>query len=218
MSAGHELLTQPTRARIVAVLRDLGRAATTEELASAVGLHPSGVRVHLERLREAGLVRAERVVHGRGRPRHTWVPSGPAADPPDAGATLSVWLAGVLAADRQNVARAEKVGRGAGRELGRARDRMEPGRAVFGVMASLGFQPVDEPAEAGRQCLALCNCPYRDAVGVNREVICGLHRGLVRGVLDSVAPGARISRFVPKDPQAAGCELEIRYPAGHRAP
>jgi predicted ArsR family transcriptional regulator len=211
VSAGHELLTQPTRARLVAVLRELGRPATTEELASLLGLHPSGVRLHLERLREADLVRAERVVHGRGRPRHTWLPSGPAADPPDAGTTLSVWLARVLAADRQNVTQAERVGRSAGRELGEARDGVAPDQAVFGVMAALGFQPRDESSESGRQCLALGNCPYRDAVEVNSDVICRLHRGLLRGVLDSVAPDARLSRFVPHDPQTAGCEVEVRY-------
>ena len=212
MPAGHELLTQPTRARIVAVLRELGRPATTEELASTLGLHPSGVRLHLERLREADLVRAERVVHGRGRPRHAWVPNGPAADPPDAGTTLSVWLARVLAAGGQNGAQAERVGRSAGRELGHARAGTAPDEAVFGVMAALGFQPRAEAAEPGRQCLALDNCPYRDAVEANADVICRLHRGLLRGVLDSAAPAARLSRFVPHDPRTAGCEVEVRYP------
>jgi predicted ArsR family transcriptional regulator len=208
--ADDQLLSQPTRARIVAVLRELGRPATTEELATALALHPSGVRLHLERLRQAGLVSVDRVVHGRGRPRHAWVPAGPAADPPDAGIMLSVWLARALGADGR---RAERAGRNAGRELGRARADVAPDRAVSGVMTSLGFQPrVEGAPAAGRQCLSLGNCPYRDAVVVNRDAVCRLHRGLVRGVLDSVAPGARITRFVPHDPRAAGCEVEIRYP------
>lgn len=199
---------QPTRARILRILREEGRAVETAELAATLGLHPTGVRLHLERLRTAGLVRAERVVHGRGRPRHAWAPAGAAADPPDAGAVLSVWLAGALAAGAREARDVEEVGRAAGRELGAARRGEDPARAVRGVMASLGFQPREHGA-AGRSCLTLGNCPYRDAVRANRDAICTLHRGLVRGVLDAVEPRARLTRFVPHDPDAAGCEVEV---------
>ncbi len=43
-------LSQPTRARLFALLGDLGRPADTAELAQQLGLHPNGVRIHLERL------------------------------------------------------------------------------------------------------------------------------------------------------------------------
>jgi hypothetical protein len=43
----------------------------------------------------------------------------------------------------------------------------------------------------------------------NQAVICGLHRGLVRGMLDQLAPNATLDRFVPHDPDRAGCEIEI---------
>jgi predicted ArsR family transcriptional regulator len=201
---------QPTRARILAILREEGRAVETAELAAALGLHPTGVRLHLERLRGAGLVRAERVVHGRGRPRHAWWPAGPAADPPDAGAVLSVWLAGALATGARGPRGVEDAGLAAGRELGAGRAHEPAARAVRDVMASLGFQPRPGPGSGdGRSCLTLGNCPYRDAVRANREAICTLHRGLVRGVLAAVDPGARLTRFVPHDPDAAGCEIEV---------
>jgi hypothetical protein len=42
-----------------------------------------------------------------------------------------------------------------------------------------------------------------------------LHRGLTRGLLDQVAPAGRLVRFVPHDPDTAGCEIEIvGLPAG----
>jgi hypothetical protein len=50
-----DALAQPTRARLFARLASLGRPAGTEELAEELMLHPSGVRVHLERL-EAGVL------------------------------------------------------------------------------------------------------------------------------------------------------------------
>jgi DNA-binding transcriptional ArsR family regulator len=55
-----DVLARPTRARLFSVLVELPRPVGTEELAALVGLHPNGVRVHLERLRQAGLVERER--------------------------------------------------------------------------------------------------------------------------------------------------------------
>lgn len=54
-----DALAQPTRARLFAELARLRRPAGTEELARLLDLHPNGVRRHLERLREAGLVRRD---------------------------------------------------------------------------------------------------------------------------------------------------------------
>ena len=49
----HDALAQPTRAQLFTVLSDLRRSASTDELAERLALHPNGVRVHLDRLREA---------------------------------------------------------------------------------------------------------------------------------------------------------------------
>jgi predicted ArsR family transcriptional regulator len=67
-----DLLSQPTRARLFEALGELRRPAGTEELAARLGLHPNGVRVHLERLREGGLVTRERSRGQRGGPRERW--------------------------------------------------------------------------------------------------------------------------------------------------
>lgn len=67
-----ELLAQPTRHRVFGLLAELRRPAGTDELAERLGLHPNGVRVHLERLREGGLVERARTRQRRGRPRDIW--------------------------------------------------------------------------------------------------------------------------------------------------
>ena len=67
-----DALAQPTRATLFRALDELRRPAGTEELAERFGLHANGVRVHLERLREAGLVARERTRQARGRPRDMW--------------------------------------------------------------------------------------------------------------------------------------------------
>jgi DNA-binding transcriptional ArsR family regulator len=144
------VLAQPTRARLFARLSRLDRPAGTDELAAELALHPSGVRVHLERLKDAGLVARDRVPQLRGRPRDSWsvAPDAvPGGEPPDAYLQLARWLA--------------------------------------------------------------LSTPAREAVRANQPVVCALHRGLTRGLLDELQPSARLTRFVPEDPGEAGCLIEV---------
>ena len=53
--AHKDVLAQPSRARLFRMLGELERPASTEELAELLGLHPNGVRAHLERLRVDGM-------------------------------------------------------------------------------------------------------------------------------------------------------------------
>ncbi|HSD81778.1 MAG TPA: winged helix-turn-helix domain-containing protein, partial [Solirubrobacteraceae bacterium] len=111
-------LAQPTRARLFALLGELRRPAGTAELAGRLGLHPNGVRMHLERLREAGLVERARARQPRGRPRDAWTiaPNArPGGDPPTAYADLGRWLARAIPARPGRLRDVEA----AGREIGR---------------------------------------------------------------------------------------------------
>ena len=42
------------------------------------------------------------------------------------------------------------------------------------------------------------------------DVVCTLHRGITRGLLDGVAPKTKLAGFVPRDPYTAGCLIELR--------
>src|SRR3954469_25045859 len=90
-----DVLAQPTRAELFRLLTELRRPAGTVELAERLGLHPNGVRVHLERLEAAGFVIRSRAPQTRGRPRDAWSVS-PSADPGGAPPTgfreLARWL------------------------------------------------------------------------------------------------------------------------------
>jgi hypothetical protein len=48
-------------------------------------------------------------------------------------------------------------------------------------------------------------------------VVCGLHRGLTRGPLEVLSPQSELAGFVPKDPYAAGCLIEVRGPVAEEA-
>jgi len=206
------VLAQPTRARLFAHLAGLGRPAGTDELAAELGLHPSGVRVHLERLRTAGLIDRKRVPQPVGRPRDSWsiAPDAlPGGEPRDAYPRLARWLARSIPARPGRLREVERAGRELGPELpstsgpGPAQERM--GRAL----TVLGFAPQRERTKAGRVVFRLGNCPYRDAVRENQPVVCALHRGLTLGLLDELDPAARLTSFVPQDPNRAGCLIEV---------
>lgn len=68
--AVHRALADESRLRIVALLREQGRAFDVREISTAVALHPNTVRDHLNVLVDAGLVRTRPEKRDRaGRPR-----------------------------------------------------------------------------------------------------------------------------------------------------
>lgn len=208
---GDDPLLQPTRARLFALLVELRRPAATDELARHLKLHPNGVRTHLERLQEAGLVVRHRAPRPRGRPRDEWSlapEAAPGGAPPRAYGDLARWLARAIPPRPARLREVERAGREIGREI--APDGAASVEAALrDTFTGLGFQPLlDSEPSAGLSC-RLRNCPYRDSVKENQEVVCTLHRGITRGLLEVLAPNAQLAGFVPHDPDLAGCEIQI---------
>lgn len=210
--APDDVLAQRTRARLFALLAELRRPVGTAELADRLVLHPNGVRIHLERMEAAGLVRRARETRGRGRPRDAWV-IAPGAEPGGRAPTgyhdLGRWLARALRVQPADLRSVERTGREIGRELA-------PGTTASGIdvlmasLTALGFQPeIAQSGDAGGASLCLNNCPYADAVHENQPVVCALHRGVTRGLLDVLLPDATLASFVPRDPDEAGCVVEL---------
>src|SRR5205085_12069565 len=89
-------LGDETRFSMYRELAGSTRGCSAQELADTLGLHANTVRLHLDRLRETGLVEAEAVHRGTvGRPQHLYslAPGAPSLgfDPP-----AHVLLAGLL--------------------------------------------------------------------------------------------------------------------------
>lgn len=204
-------LAQPTRAQIFAFLVDRRGPVGTEEVAAHFDLHPNGVRRHLERLEEGGFVTRSRVREGQGRPRDHWAIS-PDAHPgghrPRAYAELARWLARAIPPTRTRMRELERTGEEIGRELA-PKSAGDPIEAFRDTFAALGFQPsVDVKSEGGFTC-TLGNCPYRDSVRENPDVVCVLHRGITAGILAELDPAAKLTAFEPRDPETAGCLVEV---------
>ena len=212
-------LSQATRARLFQVLGELRRSAGTDELAARLDLHPNGVRAHLEVLTDAGLVVRERVRQALGRPRDMWSVA-PDAQPdgarPDAYADLASWLARTIVPTRRRLADLEHSGRTLGRQLAPTAGTAPPEGMMHTVLASLGFQPRRELDVPGMLTYRLCNCPYREIAREHQDVVCTLHRGITRGLLD-VIPATTLTAFVPEEPDTAGCSITLQGGFADRA-
>ena len=210
-TSAEDALSQPTRARLFALLGELKRPVGTVELAERLDLHPNGVRVHLDRLESAGLVARERARQARGRPRDAWTiapEARPGGDSPRAYADLVRWLARAMRSGSRGLSAVEATGREIGRELA-PREGATGEQALETTLIALGFQPRVQTREDDRLTICLRNCPYRDAVRENQPVVCTLHRGITRGLLDVLDPAAELAEFVPRDPDEAGCLIEL---------
>ena len=204
-------LRQPTRGRLFARLVELCRPASTEELAGELDLHVNGVRRHLERLERAGLVERGKVRHGRGRPRDEWALAAdaePAGGPPRRYDDLARWLVRAIPAGPSGLRSVERTGREIGREIAPAQGE-QSAQGFRDALAALGFQPALELRADGEVRCQLRNCPYVESVRENADVVCTLHRGITAGLIDGLAPGAKLVAWEPHDPEQAGCRAEI---------
>lgn len=205
------VLALPSRAQLFALLCSLKRPAGVEELAEATELHPNGVRIHLERLRDASLLERSTVSSGRGRPHHEWTVAAdamPGGRAPVAYRDLARWLGRAIGARRTGLRDIERQGREIGREIAPTDSDTPPVETMHSALAALGFAPRERKRRDG-VTFELGNCPYRDAVGENQPLVCTLHRGISRGLLDQIAPEAKLADFVAKDPYRAGCLIAV---------
>lgn len=94
--------------------------------------------------------------------------------------------------------------------LGRARD-------VTRILSEWGYQPEVADEEGGEVGLTLHDCPFLPLAASHPDVVCGVHRGLLRGALDAVGePGAKVSLrpFTGPNTCRALLQLAPRDPAG----
>ena len=183
-----------------AMYQELSRstaAMSAQDLAEALGIHVNTVRLHLDRLREAGLVDVEAVHRGTvGRPQHLYFLAAGAPslgfDPP-----AHALLAGLLAAMAERIGAdaldATETGRGWGADAGRRTRSRSCLRALEGELHRLGFEPASEAADGaheGSTRIEFLHCPFRELAEAYPELVCNLHRGLCEGVVDAVGGGS----------------------------
>ena len=237
------LLASPVRRAVVdelAALEGEERVVgmTAAELGSGLGLHPTTIRFHVDQLLEAGVLEAYSAREGGvGRPSKRYVlrevPLGvsaaeaaPAAQQPFA--LLAGVLASALSVDEVGPLTPQQAGARWARR--RAADHLPGGEdespeakvgEVIELLSEWGYVPETEVGRDGAVEITLRDCPFGELARTHPDVVCGLHRGLLRGALDAVGEqAARVSLqpFVRPGRCIARLHLD-RAPAGDdRAP
>jgi predicted ArsR family transcriptional regulator len=222
------LASSAVRRRLLDLLCDRTTLHDAHELAQVLGLHVTTIRFHLDILRRAGLVEAHSQPRaGAGRPRtvYTATPDGQAPQAPSGYEMMTGLLAAHLDDDpTARSVRAERAGLAwaatfpapppparESSDLAAGSDRAA--QRVTTLFAELGFDP-ELTIQATQAQVRLRACPFLKAALAHPEVICSVHRGLLRGTLTRLgAPvaAARLDPFV--EPHVCLISLPTALPA-----
>lgn len=181
-------LAEPHRAAILEALREAPSGLDVPEVARRFALHPNTIRWHLGHLADAGLVRSRRVHSGRpGRPRLVFEAVAEEGAGTEGFRFLATMLAGALADTPGGAGAAERTGESWGRHLV---DRPAPTERISGAVAAdrvvaLLAQHGFAPRLVG-STIEMHHCPFAELVEPYGEIVCTVHRGLIRGALDEL--------------------------------
>jgi len=195
----------PTRYQVLTLLRDVGEPITAPDAARRLGLHANTVRFHLDTLEEAGLVtRQPEERTGPGRPRLLYSPT-PTGAPADGRSyrflaeVLTSFLADQVAAPADA---AEQAGAAWGRFLTEPTPPFHTvaEESALGSLVDnldrIGFvsRPVDD--DEGLR-LEVSHCPFLEVAERHTEVVCSVHLGLMKGMLDQMGAPVRAEGLEP---------------------
>ncbi|MFG2576951.1 helix-turn-helix transcriptional regulator [Streptomyces sp. NPDC048481] len=230
------VLNEDSRRRMFAFIRRARRAVTRDEAAASVGISRKLAAFHLDKLVDAGLLRARYGTPGAvrkvGRQPKVY-------EPTDAQITVNIpdrrhelladlLLDAVLTADADEsaaqaaVRSAERRGRRTGEA---AREETRPGRlgpergltACERMLEGYGYEPVRETPTR----LRLRNCPFHPLAAKAPDLVCGMNQAFLSGFLDGLQvsgidavlapePGECCVRLGPGDPDAEGAGRPAR--------
>ncbi len=203
------ILAEPVRRRLYLHVAGQAEPVSRDAAAEATGITRALAAFHLDRLVEAGLLRAEyrrlgeRRGPGAGRPSKLYRLSGQevsASIPPRRYEVAAALFADALSArddgDAELAKLASTYGTGLGQEArrraGPRAGRRERVEALQSVLRDAGYVPVERDGE-----VRLLNCPFHELAQHRRDLTCGMNLALLRGMLDgaSLPPdGARLDR------------------------
>jgi len=203
-------------------IRAARRPVTRDEAAAAVGISRKLAAFHLDKLVDAGTLRARYQpadgIRRVGRAPKVYEPSGTdirVSIPPRSHDILAGILLDAMASEGpgENAQdAAQRVARDRGEQIGAAeRQRVRPGRLgaeraltlASRLLAERGF----EPARESPACLRLRNCPFHPLTARATDLVCGLNLAFLTGMVDGLQAS---SVEAVLDPRAGECCVELR--------
>ncbi|MGQ0625870.1 MAG: helix-turn-helix transcriptional regulator [Sporichthyaceae bacterium] len=190
------------RGAVLNALRAAAEPVPAERVAAAVGLHTNTVRFHLRHLVEDGLAaQTTEQRTGPGRPRvlyraRTEAPGGRSY------LLLAQMLAQATTAAK-DPAIVELTGRRWGGQLltegiaaGNGTRSSEAALHLHAVLDSIGFAP-DISTAGAELTITLRHCPFLEVARRHPALVCGMHEGLIQGVLDGLDSGMQVGTLRP---------------------
>jgi predicted ArsR family transcriptional regulator len=204
-------LAVPSRRQLLQTLRASDAPLDVPALATATGLHPNTVRFHLDVLLRTGFVEEQSDRRGtRGRPRTVYTVTLPGVH--NTGYEL---LAEILVTHLDTVGdgvAAEHAGRAWAKRL-RPDDSALPQdldattTMILALFTEMGFDP--EVVIAGdMRRMMLRACPFWTLAEKHPGVVCALHLGLLRGLVEQ-ATHATVEAGLTPFVQPRLCEAEL---------
>lgn len=203
-----------SRSRVLDAVRGSSSGCDVQFIAEHTGLHANTVRFHLERLEADDLVRRQvRRGGGSGRPPLMYT----AAAVPNAGnehrefAQLAKVLAQLVASTNHDpVGPSIDSGRAWGLELVAAStdapSQQEAVTALVEILARIGFAP-EISGDDGTVVLQR-HCPFLEVAESHQDVVCSMHLGLMRGLLEGMNAPIAVEHLMPfADPN--GCRASL---------
>ncbi|WP_116113552.1 helix-turn-helix transcriptional regulator [Austwickia chelonae] len=210
-------LGDPTRAAIHDFIRDAPHPVTIAEITERLRLNHNGIRRHLGKLRDAGLVLESREPpSGRGRPGllYTTAPNPEGLSSAGAHAELARMLLRMITTGQDPLTVGREAGQRIAAELRSATSttdttatREELTAALETAARRMGFDPTGEATANGID-IVLRRCPFAVEAELSPETICLLHRGIAEGISNSLRPGGTVLLTVV-DPRRGGCRIAM---------
>jgi predicted ArsR family transcriptional regulator len=185
-------LLEPRRRRILDAMRSRRDGFwTVDEVAAHEGIHRTVAFERLESLMAAGLVERKKLVGARGRPANAYRYAGASVEvtyPPQKNRLLAELLARSLGGFDSGPEQAQKVGR-------------EFGGSLADLQVLGGDYKIDEHSVHAR------NCVFGTSCATAREVVCGLHAGLLEGALCATGAACAVTPLGPDG--SGGCTFRV---------
>ncbi len=184
------------RDAILSELRTAPVPLSIADLAAALQVHPNTIRFHLDALSAEGYVEACIDTRGSvGRPRRLYRYAHVVdRDAPTNYRLLAEVIVEELSDHEDAAVRAEEIGRRWGRASAATAgssdgplDETAARARLMSLLTDLDFAPTTNTGEEddGPSTIGLRHCPFLDAAREHGTVVCAIHLGLMRGVLDT---------------------------------
>lgn len=190
---GHGSAPGASRRRVLTLLQDAGGPLAADDVAGRLGLHVNTARFHLDGLEAEELVVRE--VEERDRPGRPRVLFTAVADVPADGRSYALLAQILTGSFAEKVPEPAEAARDAGAAWGRylARTpppsrRVEASEAIDAVVEQLhdiGFGSRTEGA-SDEVRIDIYHCPFLEVAKEHSEVVCSVHLGLMRGMLEQM--------------------------------